>query len=382
MATVSGALRRATAAGLLALASATSIGTALAAPAPPGVPAPPAPPGPPASLQDARTRAAALATEVRSLRGQVESAAEAYDAAASALAAAVGERVAAQTAAGTARQAAASSTDLAGARARALYESGGPLTLYAGLLSAGDAGGVAERLQVVQRVTASSRDAGVRAAATLRSAESSAAAVGVSTRAQSGLEQAAAAAALRVTALLATQERSLALAGDEVVRLAAQEEQRRQAAEQAAFAAQLADAYAAVGQPLLLGTAGGAAASPVAAAAASAMAALVAPHPPYLWGGNGPASFDCSGLTGAAFAAAGLRLPRTAAQQYLSGAHPALADLRPGDLLFWGASPAGIHHVAMYAGGGLMWSTNHSGDVARLQPIWGDEFVGATRPGG
>lgn len=34
----------------------------------------------------------------------------------------------------------------------------------------------------------------------------------------------------------------------------------------------------------------------------------------------------------------------------------------------------------MYAGGGLMWSTNHTGDVARLQPVWGSEFLGATRP--
>lgn len=41
-----------------------------------------------------------------------------------------------------------------------------------------------------------------------------------------------------------------------------------------------------------------------------------------------------------------------------------------------------IHHVGMYAGGGLMWSTNHTGDSARLQPIWGDEFLGGTRPGG
>jgi cell wall-associated NlpC family hydrolase len=104
---------------------------------------------------------------------------------------------------------------------------------------------------------------------------------------------------------------------------------------------------------------------------------------PYVWGGTGPNGYDCSGLTGYAYAAAGISLPRTAAQQWLSGPHPQVKDLQPGDLLFWASDPtdmSSIHHVAIYLGDGMMISTNHTGDVARIQPVWLDEFVGATRP--
>lgn len=104
---------------------------------------------------------------------------------------------------------------------------------------------------------------------------------------------------------------------------------------------------------------------------------------PYVWGGSGPDGFDCSGLTGWAYAAAGISLPRTAAQQWLSGPHPSIDQMQPGDLLFWASDPSdmsSIHHVALNLGGGMMISTDHPGDVARVQPIWDDEFVGATRP--
>lgn len=73
---------------------------------------------------------------------------------------------------------------------------------------------------------------------------------------------------------------------------------------------------------------------------------------PYKWGGNGPASFDCSGLTVWSFAhGAGIKLPRTAAQQQFStlGRSVAVADAQPGDLVFYG-SPAS--HVALVIGGG------------------------------
>ena len=70
---------------------------------------------------------------------------------------------------------------------------------------------------------------------------------------------------------------------------------------------------------------------------------------PYVYGAAGPAAFDCSGLTKAAWAAAGVTLPHNAARQYSSMAHLARADLAPGDLVFYYSD---IHHVAIYIGNG------------------------------
>ncbi|MFC1441360.1 C40 family peptidase [Streptacidiphilus sp. N1-10] len=75
---------------------------------------------------------------------------------------------------------------------------------------------------------------------------------------------------------------------------------------------------------------------------------------PYVWGGNGPNGYDCSGLVQQAFLRAGLHLPRVAVDQFRAARPITAADLRPGDLLFWSSSSrvTGIHHVAVYLGGG------------------------------
>ncbi|PWK84485.1 cell wall-associated NlpC family hydrolase [Lentzea atacamensis] len=107
---------------------------------------------------------------------------------------------------------------------------------------------------------------------------------------------------------------------------------------------------------------------------------------PYVWGGNGPdgghAGFDCSGLTTAAYAAAGVKLPRTAQTQFDAGPRvPAGQPLSPGDLVFYG-TPGNIHHVGLYIGGGLMINAPTFGQPVQIDNYRynGDDYAGASRP--
>jgi cell wall-associated NlpC family hydrolase len=117
---------------------------------------------------------------------------------------------------------------------------------------------------------------------------------------------------------------------------------------------------------------------------------------PYQWGGDGSqltelpdgrtrvtGGFDCSGLTRAAYAAAGVDIPRTARAQFAAGPQiPSGQPLEPGDLIFYGSSAAAIHHVGIYIGDGRMIHAPDVGDVVRVAPYrWpGDDLWGVTRP--
>lgn len=98
---------------------------------------------------------------------------------------------------------------------------------------------------------------------------------------------------------------------------------------------------------------------------------------PYEWGAGGPGSFDCSGLTSYAWAAAGVSLPHSSRAQYSSLPHVARSQIQPGDLLFYG-SP--IHHVGIYEGGGIMINAPETGENVRRDSISRSDYVGAARP--
>jgi cell wall-associated NlpC family hydrolase len=102
---------------------------------------------------------------------------------------------------------------------------------------------------------------------------------------------------------------------------------------------------------------------------------------PYQWGGDGPGGFDCSGLTQAAYQAAGIQLPRTARQQYNAGPPvPAGQPLQPGDLVFFGSDPGHVDHVGIVADKTEMIDAPHTGAVVRVEPYGWNNYVGATRP--
>jgi cell wall-associated NlpC family hydrolase len=75
---------------------------------------------------------------------------------------------------------------------------------------------------------------------------------------------------------------------------------------------------------------------------------------PYKWAAVGPNSFDCSGLTMMSWRAAGVSLPRTSQQQYNALPKYPYSQAQKGDLIFFGKSPTGIFHVAIYSGNGQM----------------------------
>ncbi|SDF30835.1 Cell wall-associated hydrolase, NlpC family [Lentzea fradiae] len=77
--------------------------------------------------------------------------------------------------------------------------------------------------------------------------------------------------------------------------------------------------------------------------------------------------FDCSGLMMYAFAGVGIYLPHYSGYQYNAGRKVPLAQMAPGDMIFWG--PGGGTHVALYLGGGMMVEAPHSGAVVRISPV-------------
>ncbi|MBB1252851.1 C40 family peptidase [Streptomyces sp. OF3] len=97
---------------------------------------------------------------------------------------------------------------------------------------------------------------------------------------------------------------------------------------------------------------------------------------PYVWGATGPNSFDCSGLTQAAWRSAGVSLPRTTYTQVNAGRRISRDQLAPGDLVFF---YSGLTHVGLYVGNGQMIHAPRPGTPVRYAPITEMPFNTAVR---
>ncbi|MFE0249668.1 NlpC/P60 family protein [Streptomyces sp. NPDC059010] len=90
---------------------------------------------------------------------------------------------------------------------------------------------------------------------------------------------------------------------------------------------------------------------------------------PYVWGATGPDSYDCSGLTQAAWKAAGVDIPRVTYDQVNAGTTVSLANAKPGDLVFFYDD---ITHVGLYIGNGMMIHAPKPGAYVREESIYYD----------
>jgi cell wall-associated NlpC family hydrolase len=192
-----------------------------------------------------------------------------------------------------------------------------------------------------------------------------------------------------IEAANAQQQQLLSQVKGQLAQLVAQEQARRAAAEAAAararFAATAAARSTASHAAAVQGTSGGSDPAfsniplpPPSGRAATAIAfARAQLGKPYQYAASGPGSYDCSGLTMAAWGAAGVSLPHYSGAQFDMLPKVPLNAMQPGDLVFWGSG--GSQHVGIYIGGGLMIHAPHTGDVVKIAPVYGSP-VGAARP--
>ncbi|MFI1048464.1 NlpC/P60 family protein [Streptomyces griseoruber] len=98
---------------------------------------------------------------------------------------------------------------------------------------------------------------------------------------------------------------------------------------------------------------------------------------PYVWGAEGPDSFDCSGLTSEAWKSAGRTIPRTSQEQWKQLQHVAVADMRPGDLIIYFGDAS---HVALYVGDGAIIHAPRPGRTVTLAGAGTMPILAVVRP--
>lgn len=99
---------------------------------------------------------------------------------------------------------------------------------------------------------------------------------------------------------------------------------------------------------------------------------------PYVWGANGPDSFDCSGFTKYVYAHFGISLTRTTYTQINEGSSISRDNLEPGDLVFFGTG-SDPHHVGIYVGNNSYIHAPRTGDVVKVSALTRSDYIGARR---
>ncbi|HEX4539240.1 MAG TPA: NlpC/P60 family protein [Acidimicrobiales bacterium] len=177
----------------------------------------------------------------------------------------------------------------------------------------------------------------------------------------------------------AAEEATLSHVKGQLVGLVAQAQQQRQAPQAVAASSTPHGAPSHGGAPAA--PAAGPAPPPNGGASAAVYWAEQEVGKPYQYGGSGPDSFDCSGLTMWAWEHAGVSLPHSSNQQYDVTTRVSQNDLQPGDLIFedWGGGGPAPGHVGIYVGNGQMVVAEHTGTNVQYAPAIRSAYYGAGR---
>ena len=368
---------RAVVAALLAVVTVLGLasGSALAVPAPSPTPPPPGPPGPGTGEGGAGPEAGPGAPEaqrvsellgrMRTLYERTEVASEAYNGTEEKLKAQRAATARAQAALARARSALATGRTHAGQLARQQYRGGGTgLPPAVQVLLSPDPYGLLERGHLLKRA------AGDQAATVRRLTGGERQRAASAQRARRELERQQRLTARKkaqrdeVRARLREVEKLLAsLSGRELRELRALESSRTEAAQRELMSS------GALGGPR----------APSGAGRTALEYAMRQLGKPYVWGAEGPGSFDCSGLTSQAWQHARQAIPRTSQEQWRRLPRVPLSKLRPGDLVIYFA---GATHVGIYAGAGRVVQAPRPGGVVKISPLASNPPLGAVRPDG